>query len=297
VVAIAINNEVCASSEADNPEVLSTQHSSSNGEILIQRSSLNSRGNGPALMDTNSSSKIISTLPCNCSEIEASWKPCLRNYPMCIFIDLGAADGNTFATWLQGGFGNLSNCPSGGEWQAILVEANPYFDDKLTELGPIEFDCNGSCKPGRVYPINSTAAYMCEGQTSFYIDSATTEHNYWGSSMSNQTPDVVQSGQNKVTVPTMNLMRILFENTLPIDYVLVKMDIEGSEWDVIPCLAKSPSAYLIDRMFTEEHSPTWGQAGTTLEQMEQAKLELRSKGVDIPQYFSETLFEKSVKSL
>ena len=125
--------------------------------------------------------------------------------------------------------------------------------------------------------MNSTAAYMCEGQTSFYIDSATTEHNYWGSSMSNQTPDVIQSGQKKVTVPTMNLMRMLFEHTLPIDYVLVNMDIEGSEWDVIPCLAKSPSAYLIDRMLIEEHSPTFGMAGTTVRQMEEAKLELRNR--------------------
>ena len=40
-----------------------------------------------------------------------------------MFIDLGAADGNTFDSFLSNGYGPVKNCPHGGDWQAILVEA------------------------------------------------------------------------------------------------------------------------------------------------------------------------------
>ena len=46
-----------------------------------------------------------------------------RTEPRCVFIDLGAADGNTFDSFLANGYGPVKNCPRHGEWQAILVEA------------------------------------------------------------------------------------------------------------------------------------------------------------------------------
>lgn len=219
-------------------------------------------------------------MPCTCVASDPSWKPCARTVPRCVFIDLGAANGNTFNYFMQNGYGEVAKCPS-AQWSAVLVEANPRFNTQLQAVG--------GQHPGQVNVMSSTAAYMCEAKTSFFLDTVNTNNNFWGSSMSSSHPDVQKSGQQKVTVPTMNLNRILHEQTIPGDWVMVKMDIEGSEWDVLPCTAKSPSASLIDRLYLEQHDASWGMGGTTPAQMEVAKAELRSKGVDIPNYFSHTL--------
>merc|ERR1719183_2884118 len=219
--------------------------------------------------------------PCSCVASAPTWKACDRIVPRCVFIDLGAADGNTFNKFMKDGYGPVGNCPS-ADWSAVLVEANPRFNAKLAAVG--------SQHPGKVTVMSSTAAYMCEAKTSFFLDTVNTANNYWGSSMSSTHPDVQKSGKTKVTVPTMNLNRILYENTIPGDWVMLKMDIEGVEYDVLPCTAQAPAASLMDRLYLEQHN--WlahGLAGTTEAQMEAAKNTLRSRGVDIPAYFSNTL--------
>lgn len=222
--------------------------------------------------------------PCSCEATNAAWQPSTRTSARCVFIDLGAADGNTFEVFLSGEYQDLANCTANGAdaWDAILVEANPKFDKPLMAEAakyPI----------GKVNAMASTAAYMCEASTSFYLDTVNDEHNNWGSSMSENHTDVVASGKVKVTVPTMNINRILYEQTIPADRVILKMDIEGAEWDIVPCLAKSPSASLIDIFFLEEHNTAWGNIDTTAKEFAAAKATLISKNVLMPDYFSETL--------
>jgi len=219
--------------------------------------------------------------PCTCVMSDPSWTPSVRTVPRCVFIDLGAADGNSFQTFLSNGFGDLAKCP-GGQWSAVLVEANPLFNTKLAAVA--------AQHPGQINMMSATAAYMCEATTSFFLDTKNTDKNFWGSSMSNDHPDV-QGGKEKVTVPTMNLNKILLELTIPGDWVTVKMDIEGSEYDVLPCTAQAPAASLIDRLYMEQHTwlPRTGLAGTTPAQMDDAKNTLLSRGVEIPEYFSDTL--------
>lgn len=219
-------------------------------------------------------------MPCNCVVSDPSWIPCVRTVPRCVFIDLGAADGNSFNEFLSNKYGDVAKCPS-VQWSAVLVEANPLFNTKLAAVA--------AQHPGQINAMSATAAYMCEATTSFFLDTKNTDKNFWGSSMSGSHPDV-QGGKTKVTVPTMNLNRILHEQTIPGDWVMVKMDIEGSEYDVLPCTAQAPAASLMDRLYLEQHD--WlahGLAGTTEAQMEAAKNTLRSRGVDIPAYFSNTL--------
>jgi len=236
------------------------------------------RGVEHVLVAANSSTAGKS--PCACVASAPSWKACDRIVPRCVFIDLGAADGNTFNKFMKDGYGPVAKCPS-ADWSAVLVEANPRFNAKLAAVG--------TQHPGKVTVMSSTAAYMCEAKTSFFLDTVNTAKNYWGSSMSSTHPDVQKSGKTKVTVPTLNLNRILYENTIPGDWVMLKMDIEGVEWDVLPCMAQASSSALVDRLYLEQHPAEWGMAGTTPTEMETAKNTLRSKGVDIPDYFSQTL--------
>jgi len=218
--------------------------------------------------------------PCECEPSNASWTPCKRRTSKCVFIDLGAASGNSFNAFLGNRYGPVDGCSNG--WKAILVEANPRFNAQLHRIE--------GAFPGLVHVDASTAAYACEATTSFYLDTVNDAHDYWGSAMTPNNPNVHSSGYKHVTVPTVNLNRILFENTIPDDWVMLKMDIEGAEWDVLPCLAKSPTASLIDRFFLEEHTEQWGLNGTTRRDLELAKAVLKSKGVDMPPYFSNTLF-------
>mmetsp|Transcript_21230 Transcript_21230/g.39007 ORF Transcript_21230/g.39007 Transcript_21230/m.39007 type:complete len:291 (+) Transcript_21230:96-968(+) len=221
---------------------------------------------------------------CTCQTANPEWKPCKRTTPKCVFIDLGAADGNTFNVFMNNGYDDLANCTASGAdaWEAILVEANPKFVQPLTSEA-------AKYPMGKVTALHSTAAYVCEGQTSFFLDTVNANENNWGSSMSSNHPDTIKSGGQMVTVPTMNLNRVLLEHTIPADHVIVKMDIEGAEFDTLPCLAESPSASLVDKLFLEQHSPSWGNIGTTVEGLEAAKATLISKGVQIPAYESPTL--------
>lgn len=225
--------------------------------------------------------KTSKGMACQCDLGQNGWLPCRRATPKCIFIDLGAANGNTFQDFMSGKYGPVQNCPSGGQWEATLVEANPRFDVPLKNL-QVSY-------PGKVHASNSHAAYMCEAQTTFYLDTVSHAHNYWGSSMSANHDDTKKSGLQAVTVPTVNVLKLLHETTTPEDFVILKMDIEGAEWDVLPCLTQSASAGLIDRLLVEIHPQSWGNAGTTQPQLDKALAGLRAKGVDIPSYHSQTL--------
>eukprot|EP00419_Tripos_fusus_P015725 CAMPEP_0172731968 /NCGR_PEP_ID=MMETSP1074-20121228/103046_1 /TAXON_ID=2916 /ORGANISM="Ceratium fusus, Strain PA161109" /LENGTH=255 /DNA_ID=CAMNT_0013560133 /DNA_START=1 /DNA_END=768 /DNA_ORIENTATION=- len=213
--------------------------------------------------------------PCACDANNPAWKPTMRKEPKCIFIDLGAADGNSFRAFLSNSYGPVSSCPSGGQWEAWLVEANGQFTSKLA--------AEQAAHPQQVHPLGSTAAYMCRGTTSFSID-PDVAHNRWGSSMK------VDHGVHKVSVPLVNVIQLIAENTIEADWVMLKVDVEGAEFDIIPCLAKFPNAHLVDRMYLEEHTWLSIDSAYTKEQYETAKATLRKEGVDIPDhYFSHTM--------
>lgn len=217
--------------------------------------------------------------PCQCQTYSYSWTPTERTTPKCIFIDLGAANGNTLQEWMMNKFGPVQGCPNGGDWEAFLVEANPRFTPQLQALDTAD---------ARVHSLPATAAYDCEATTSFYLDTQSHAQNYWGSSMSASHPDAQASGHQKVTVPTVNLNRLIYENTIVGDYVLVKMDIEGAEWDVVPCLARSVATERLHRLLVEVHDRSWQLGVTTQAEMDASFAALRAKGVDIPTYYSQT---------
>lgn len=177
-------------------------------------------------------------------------------------------------TWMQDGYGPVKNCPHGGDWEAFLVEANPDFSNKLNALQ--------RNLGGKVHSMASTAAYTCDGTTTFSID-PDVAHDHWGSSMEHAFV-----GSKQFTVDTVNVNKLITENTIPGDWVVLKVDIEGAEYEVIPCLAKSPGAKLVDQLFLEEH--TWFAESTTAKKLalKAARETLKAQGVRVPFYFSQT---------
>lgn len=211
---------------------------------------------------------------CGCQADSASWTKTTRTVAKCIFIDLGAAGGNTLDTWMQDGYGPVKNCPHGGDWEAFLVEANPGFSNKLNALQ--------RNLGGKVHSMASTAAYTCDGTTTFSID-PDVAHDHWGSSMEHTFV-----GSKQFTVDTVNVNKLITENTIPGDWVVLKVDIEGAEYEVIPCLAESSGAKLVDQLFVEEH--TWFAESTIAKKLalKAARESLKAQGVQVPFYFTQT---------
>ncbi len=146
--------------------------------------------------------------------------------------------------------GNLS------EWEIWMVEANPVFDEKLKAkaewLAP---QCNG------VYLYNQTAVYVSEGTVTFYLDTLNSKHNYWGSSLISSHPDVEKSGKKAITVQALDVSRLILENFIPEDFVIVKMDIEGYEGILVPDMERRGSLDLVDEVYCEIHN-RFGIPGT-----------------------------------
>lgn len=220
--------------------------------------------------------------PCRCTSYSTWWKKPAKRDPTCLFFDLGAADGETYKAFLgisskwsfnydTGGF-NRNKC------YAYLIEANPSFEADLESL-----------RTDHVYPMVKQAAYMCDKKhQDFWLDAVGPES--WGSSLNFTHQSVVgkDNTRKSVDVELSNLMRLLQENAIPEDHVIVKMDIEGAEYDILPCLADAPSASLIDTLYLEDHCPgrhwcpTTGQAGNSKATFQKAIEKLEKRGVKVP---------------
>jgi len=233
---------------------------------------------------------------CQCEQYNPMWTVPQRTVPGCFFFDLGAADGNTFMTFLgkspKWKYDYDTKPFTKDQCISFLLEANPRFTQPLTQMSVAE-------GPGKVHVMGQTAVYMCDKpNVEFFIDPQATG---WGSSLDQSHPDVKVKNQS-IPVNMVNLNRLLQENTIIGDTVVIKMDIEGAEWDILPCLAGSPSAHLIDHLYLEDHCPTgdpatgWcpskGQAGHTKAEFDHAVNTLKVAGVDIPYYNSPMFTQK-----
>jgi len=121
---------------------------------------------------------------------------------------------------------------------------------------------------------------MCEGETEFHVDTDSKE------SIATSMGRAV--GSNMVAVPTINLLRLLYEHVQPEVFVILDMDIEGAEFDILPCLARSPAAALIDELYMEVHLPCWSKTHPRDEEMRTAVTVLQSHGVVFPDYSEAT---------
>jgi len=211
-----------------------------------------------ALLAGNKAGRLLSherAQVCQCLPAAPTWARCSRPLPKCIFIDLGAGDGAGLRQLVKGGFGPLANCPSGGQWEAILVEPDPGFQTSL-QLAVAEHPNSVS--------LELAAPYMCDADATFNLDTQRQTATYF--------KDPHESRFQAVKGRTSNINRLLYERTIPGDWVMVvlKSDAHVSVGTagLLPCLAMSPSAALIDDFYLEvpSVSPDIAAAIATLQQ-------------------------------
>jgi len=127
------------------------------------------------------------------------------------------------------------------KWILYLFEGNSKFDNNL-----INIKNKYSNDKHEILLFNSTIITDYDGYIDFWISG-----NTLGSSVVKAHPDVKNSKQ-KETKPCVDLARLLKLYNKN-DFVVVKMDIEGAEWELLLHLIKENVLGLIDVLAIEYH--------------------------------------------
>ena len=164
-----------------------------------------------------------------------------------IFIDLGANNGDSIKMFLKIKSYSMRETikeytTENKSWHIYAVEANPYFNEMLKET---KIYCENLGHT--FYLLSETAASNKNEKVVFYLDP---NGKRWGSSLIGEHPDV-QSGQN-VTVNGVDVSDILKMYNLN-DEIVMKVDIEGAEYTVLPHLINNRAINLVDRIVVEFH--------------------------------------------
>ena len=232
--------------------------------------------------------------------------PELGPKPRYIFIDLGANGADSLEVFLQHEESKFQyDFPrpewathdkageyrsSNGEYLIIshlfldiyLFEANPVFNPALVRAkemyGALGINVN-------IFP--STVVDVKDGTRTFFLDTVNTDQDFWGSSIYATHPDAVRSNSNGTVLTSINFSRWLLMNTLPRDFVVIKMDVEGAEYELIPHMVEMGAWIVIDHLFIEWHASKGIEVPEEdIDRASAAAEKLKAEGVNLPSYDS-----------
>ncbi|GAO18170.1 uncharacterized protein UV8b_01173 [Ustilaginoidea virens] len=223
------------------------------------------------------------------SELASIWRNSRiqQRKPRYVFVDLGANRADSLKTFLEVEDAKFKFSFPKPDWATheqadiYLFEANPVFNEALVTAKET-YQAQGLSIT--IFP--TTVVDVKDGTRTFYLDTVNGDNDFWGSSTNANHPDVVKSGSNGTELSAINISRWLLMNTLPKDYVVVKMDIEGSEYDVVPHMVEMGIWSVVDYLFVEWHKNVAGEEA--MARGHAAKDKLISKGVQMPSYDSWT---------
>jgi FkbM family methyltransferase len=165
--------------------------------------------------------------------------------------------------------------------EIYLFEANPVFNTALVRAKE-KYDTLGISV--NIFP--STVVDTNDGTRTFFLDTVNTGTDFWGSSIYATHPDVVKSRSNGTELTSINLARWLLMNTLPRDFVVVKMDVEGAEYELVPHMAEMGMWTVVDHLLIEWHGIEVPEDKVLLAKAAVEKL--KAEGVNLPSYDSWT---------
>ncbi|GKT96655.1 FKBM family methyltransferase [Colletotrichum tofieldiae] len=205
--------------------------------------------------------------------------------PRYIFVDLGANRADSLEAFLQHENTKFSYDFPSPSWAThedadiYLFEANPHFNSDLIKAKE-RYTAEG--KTIQIFP--ATVADVIDGTRTFYLDTVNEAHDYWGSSTYANHGDVISSKSNGTELTAVNIARWLLMNTLPRDFVVVKMDIEGAEYDLVPHFAEMKAWTVIDHLLIEWHTSLPQESA--IKAAGEASERLKAEGVNMPDYNS-----------
>ncbi|KND01639.1 FkbM family methyltransferase [Spizellomyces punctatus DAOM BR117] len=206
-----------------------------------------------------------------------------------IFIDLGANRGDSIRVFQkEPGSKWVQDFPKPyffeySDFECHLFEANPLFTKDLEQTKTFYAEKE---KPVKVHIYPSTIVSTKDGFTEMSIDTWSTENDFWGSSIYQWSQDGKSNKQGTTKLPSVNFSKFLIKNFHKEDYVVVKMDIEGAEYEVLPHLVETGAYKLIDVLLVEWHPrhPAFNEADWAV--ANEAGKEMTKAGVFMPFYDS-----------
>ncbi len=192
-----------------------------------------------------------------------------------IFIDMGANDGSSVnyfmqtegvdmnVPWTQGGAkdGKLKGRGAHGQWDLYVVEANPYFTPVLMTQREKYLTDKKHVASYNVF--GSTAITTENGNVTFKLDVHNKGNGNFGSTLMTDSRSVLGPKSKSVTVAGVDIVDFLRDvvKITPEDYVVLKIDIEGKEYDVLKRLVTSGTVAMIDDLAVEYHHNNYGVFG------------------------------------
>jgi FkbM family methyltransferase len=187
------------------------------------------------------------------SKILANKLPESTSPPRNVFFDLGANVGDSAENFL-GLLDKVENVndikdviPENKlkeKWIMYLIEGNSRFDDNLLKIKQKHSDKH------EIIVLNGTIVSDHDGEITFFLDQK--NKNQVGSSIFENHRDVIANKLVKQTKPCVDLARLLRQYRQS-DNVVVKMDIEGAEFELLVHLIKENVLGLIDTLAIEYH--------------------------------------------
>lgn len=168
-----------------------------------------------------------------------------RNY---IFIDLGANRGDSINRFFGKEQNELpsildSNLVNRANWTIYAFEPNPAFEEDLFRMK------NSLAPKHTVHLYNRSAGWIYDGTINFYIDAK--NRDFVGSSLKINHPDV-KNGKISINVTCYDIAKFL-QKFSKNDFVVLKVDIEGAEYELFTHLIVKNTIGLIDLMPIEYH--------------------------------------------
>ncbi|KAJ3082559.1 hypothetical protein HK102_001603, partial [Quaeritorhiza haematococci] len=173
-----------------------------------------------------------------------------------VYVDLGATNGDSFRAFLNDSSARWRmEFPKPfdveyDEFECFLFEANPVWKKALEGVKK-EFTEKRRERPVKVTAFPGTVVHVRDGKVDMLIDTWTTEHDEWASTSPNPTRGTQQSGV--ITLPSVDIASWLLRNFAREDFVIVKMDLEGAEFEVLPHIFRSKAFRVVDVLLVEWH--------------------------------------------
>ena len=177
------------------------------------------------------------------------------------FFDLGANNGKSVDYFLRGGDekGSVSNSGghaestlsgrgSDGSWHIVAVEANHRFSNELHERAA-KFLAANQVKSFTVY--NGTAIGDHDGTLSLWWDGSDAPHEGFSEMVGTESHLRYKKSEQ---VPLVDIVTLFRNHHIHVrDHVVLKLDIEGSEYAVIKRLLVAGLLPLVDILAVEWH--------------------------------------------
>jgi FkbM family methyltransferase len=164
-----------------------------------------------------------------------------------VFIDCGGLNGCSVRYFLD-------NFENSNEYEIYTFEPNLDFDETYDEI---------KNKLGEKFTRYKKAVSNYNGNITFFKNENNPASNTTNPIKGNKPGcgSDIKGNVSQYVVECIDLDEWIRSNFSPTDYIILKLDVEGSEYDIVPKMIKNKTFLMIDELHLEWH-PYWCEVPT-----------------------------------